>query len=126
MSAPAKAAKTMARRSLPRSKAKATTAPRRRDANLEHFLQQGLADARAVLGLANGLHALFAIRLSEAEVDLARLGKANADDNYDRYRLQVARTADLRTWVGVLDALKDRAFFVEGAAKRAAEHVGAQ
>ena len=45
--------------------------PRRSWTNLDSTLQRGLVNARATLGLANGLHELFSIRLAEAEEDLS-------------------------------------------------------
>jgi len=40
------------------------------------IVRRGLADTRAVLGLASGLHELFALRLANSEEELARLQKA--------------------------------------------------
>jgi len=110
---------------LPRkAKAKATTAPLHGWQNLDLVLQQGLGNARAVLGLASGLHELFALRLAEAEEELSRLGAKPSDDGDNRYFQQRSRTQDLRTWVGVLAALNERAESAEDAAREAAERVG--
>jgi len=105
-------------------KAKATIVPRHSWTNLDHLLRRGLGDARATLGLANGLHELFSIRLAEAEEDLSKLGKSSGDDVGPRYSRQLSCTQDLRTWVGVLDALKLRASWAENAAAKAAERIG--
>lgn len=105
-------------------KAKATIVPLHGWQNLDNILQHGLVNARATLGLANGLHELFSIRLADAEQDLTALGRRTSDGDGSRYAQQIRRTEDLRTWVGVLAALKERAFWAESSAEKAAERVG--
>jgi hypothetical protein len=91
--------------------------------DLDRLMQRVLGDIRATLGLASGLHELFALRLAEAEQQLVLLGKSTSGDGTDYYR-QRNHTADLRTWVGVLAALKERADYAESAADSAAERIG--
>ena len=104
-------------------KAKATIAPPHGWQNLDRIMRRGLADSRAALGLAKGLHELFALRLAEAEEELSRLGKSTNGAGAG-YGEQHRHTEDLRTWVGVLAALNERAESAEDAAREAAERVG--
>jgi len=120
---PRPARKPAAAQSPRKRKAKATTAPLHGWRHLDEIMRRGLADARATLGLASGLCELFALRLADAEEYLARLGKSSGDDAGPRYARQLRLTEDLRTWAGVLDALKQRADCAESAATRAAERV---
>ena len=102
------------------AKAKATAAPLHGWRHLDRILRAGLADSRAAQGLANGLHQIFALRLADAEVELSRLGKSTNGEGV-RYPQHKIHTEDLRTWVGVLAALKERADCAEDAAREAAE-----
>ena len=105
-------------------RAPASVAPLHGWENLDSIMRRGLADTRAALGLANGLHELFALRLAEAEEELSRLGARSSDDGPDQYISHKSRTQDLRTWVGVLAALKERAESAESDAREVAERVG--
>jgi len=107
-----------------KAKAKATAVPLHGWRHLDEIMRRGLGDARAALGLANGLHELFSIRLAEAEEEMARLGRSSGDDVGPRYCRQIKCTEDLRTWVGVLAALKHRSSQAERAAEVAAERIG--
>ncbi|WP_428673813.1 hypothetical protein [Reyranella sp.] len=120
---PRPAGKPAAARSPRKRKAKATTPPLHGWQRLDEIMRRGLTDARATSGLASGLHELFAIRLAEAEENLAMLGRSS-DDTGPRFAQQLRRTEDLRTWVGVLAALKERASRAESFAGKAAERVG--
>jgi len=106
------------------AKVKATTVPLHGWRNLDEIMRRGLANARAALGLASGLHELLALRLAEAEEDLSRLGRSTGDDAGPRYVQQLRHTEDLRTWAAVLAAIKDRATRAECDARSAAERVG--
>ena len=77
--------------------------PRRSWTNLDSILQRGLVNARATLGLANGLHELFSIRLAEAEEDLSiRASGANGELSPEEVE---SRIAELREWETACDAV---------------------
>jgi len=91
---------------------------------LDLVAQRGLTHSRVAQGLTHGLLRLVSLRLAEAEDFLSRLSNSTEESAPGAYFRQRANTIELRTWVGVLEALAANADGAESEAHAVAKRVG--